>query len=320
MEGARVRTSLLVFVVPCGGCSAANGVAPPEGRGAEARFAPHPAHSVASWVLPAAKVAPLAYVSDYEHDSVAIFNAKTGALLGQIGGLSAPAGLFVDAKHELWVSDSGDSQVFVFARGQTTPKLTLTDPYERPFDAVRCPNGSVYVSNYYNFNTGIGGVSVYAKGSTSPTGSLADPDEFQNYFITCDRKNNVFTTLETGNLESQVDEYAGGNAPAVKIIGVDSAGGIAVNGAGNLVVADPDGHDVAEYTEAGAATGKRFTTPIQDLLFGIAVARGGKTLLAANASGSGIAYALWTGGVAKTYTTTFVEPIGAGYDPTLKGL
>ncbi len=255
-----VRAALCVLVLLCGGCAVANTAAVPDSRGATARFAPHAAQRVPSWILPAAKTAPLAYVSDYEHDSVSIFNATTGAQVGQIGGLSAPAGLFVDGQHELWVSDSGDSQVFVFARGQTSPKLTLTDPSERPFDAVRCPNGTVFVSNYYDFNTQIGGISVYAKGSTSPTGSLADPNEFQNYFITCDRKNNVFTTLELGNLESQVDEYAGGSAPAVKVTGVDSPGGIAVNGAGNLVVADPDGHDIAEYTEAGAATGKSFKT------------------------------------------------------------
>ncbi len=272
-----------------------------------------------SWILPEAKTAPLAYVSDYEHDSVAIFNAKTGASLGQIGGLSAPAGLFVDGRHRLWVANSGGAAVLVFARGTTSPSLTLSDPAERPFDVVQCPSGAVYASNYYNFNTGIGDVAVYAKGSTSPTGSLADPNEFQNYFITCDRHNNVFTTLELGDLASQVDEYAGGAAPAVRILGVDSPGGIAVNAAGNLVVDDPDGHAIAEYTEAGAATGHKFSTSIRELIFDIAIARNGKTVLGANASGSGIAFALWSGTAAKTYTTSFVEPIGAAYDPPAKG-
>ena len=51
------------------------------------------------------------------------------------------------------------------------------------------------------------------------------------------------------------------------------------------------------------------------LLFGIAVARNGKTVLAANASGSGIAYALWSGGIVKTYATSFVEPMGAASIP-----
>jgi hypothetical protein len=328
----RTRLGSLMSVLVVAGCGSSGtsqpiGQSDSHGRSASAThlsalFAAHPhaAGRVASWVLPAAKTAPLAYVSDYEHDSVAIFNATTGAVLGQIGNLAAPAGLFVDGRHRLWVANSGGGDVLIFDRGATSPSVTLSDPNERPFDAVLCPNGTAYVSNYYNFNTGIGGVYVYAKGSTSPTSTLADPNEFQNYFITCDRHNNVFTTLELGNLASQVDEYAGGAAPATKIVGVDSPGGIAVNAGGNLVVDDPDGHRISEYTEAGAATGRKFTTSVQELIFDIAVARNGKTVLGANASGSGIAFSLWSGVAAKTYTTTFVEPLGAAYDPPAKGM
>jgi hypothetical protein len=273
---------------------------------------------VASWIAPAAKSSPLVYVSDFEHDSVSIFDADTSTLLGQIGGLSAAAGLYVDRRHRLWVANSGNDQVLVFDRGATSPSETLSDPQQRPFDAAVCPNGTVYVSNYYSFQTGFGSISVYAKGSTSPTGSLSDPNEFENYFVTCDAKGNVFTTLELGNLANQVDEYAGGAPPALKVLPVDSAGGIVIDKAGNLVVADPDAHTIAEYTESGAATGNTIATGSSRLIFGIALSRNGKSVLGANAGGSGQSFAVWGGTPLLSYVTSFVEPIGAAYDPALR--
>src|ERR1700729_868602 len=159
---------------------------------------------------PAVKRAPLVYVSDYEGDSVAIFDAKSGTPTGKIGGLSAAAGLFVDKHHRLWVANSGAGDVLVFERGATSPSLTLSDPQERPFDVTVCPNGTAYVSNYYILETGLGSISVYRKNQTTSSLSLADPKEYENFFITCDAHDNVFTTLEVAGLASQVDEYPGG--------------------------------------------------------------------------------------------------------------
>ena len=216
----------------------------------------YPVQATRSWMSADTKKAGLVYISDYEHDSVSVFDAKAGTLLGQIGGQSAAAGLYVDKHHRLWVANSGNSQVLVYDRGATTPSLTLLDPSQRPFDTAVCPNGTVYVSNYYSFNTGLGSISVYAKGSTSPTGSLADPNEYQNYFITCDAQGNVFTTLEVAGLASQIDEYPGGAGPAKKIVSVDSSGGIVMDDAGNLVVSDPSAHDHRVYRSWGN-NGKR---------------------------------------------------------------
>jgi hypothetical protein len=280
----------------------------------------HPGRSPSTWVSPKAKKAPLAYISDYEHDSVSIFDSTSGALLGQIGNLSAAAGLFVDSRHRLWVANSGNGNVLVFARGAGSPSKTLSDPSERPFDVAVCPNGTVFVSNYYSTITGLGSISVYAKGSTSPTGTLSDPNEYENYFITCDRQGNVFTTLEVSSLASQVDEYVGGTGQAKKIISVDSAGGIATDGADNLVVDDPDAHSITEYTESGSLTGNSIQTGATRLIFGIAVSRGSKTVLGANAGGYGQSFQLWNGQPLTTYETTFSEPIGAAYDPQQKGL
>ena len=56
------------------------------------------------------------------------------------------------------------------------------------------------------------------------------------------------------------------------------------------------------------------------LLFGISVTRSSKDVLGANAGGSGQSFGLWSGATVKTYTTKFIEPIGAAYDPGQKGI
>ena len=72
--------------------------------------------------------AQLVYVSDGRNNLIDIFD-RNGRQVGEITtGLNAPAGLFVDASHNLWVANGGANNVLVFPRGSTAPTQTLTDP------------------------------------------------------------------------------------------------------------------------------------------------------------------------------------------------
>ena len=204
---------------------------------------------------------PLTYVADFFADSVSVLD-RGANLVGFIGNLSSPNGLFVDANRNLWVANEYGNDVLEFARGATSPKATLADPNEYPVDVTICANGTTYVSNLFDAGpSGTGSISVYAPGSTSPTGALTYPGQDWNYFVTRDAAGNVFTTLIGPDAIPAVVEYPGGSQSAAKNLQIplQFPGGIKMDPAGNLLVNDQQARTVTEYTEAGAPTGKSIT-------------------------------------------------------------
>ena len=113
---------------------------------------------------------PLFYVSSYSEPSqVLIYRqddfAHICGLLTEDAGIELPSGLFVDTHENLWVAEF--NAVLEFAKGATTPELTLGGLTGVPFAVAVDPNdGTVYVAN--NDEAGVPGVQVYAAGSTAP--------------------------------------------------------------------------------------------------------------------------------------------------------
>jgi hypothetical protein len=271
---------------------------------------------------------PLVYVADATANTVTVLNSAGTLLLDVIGGLNTPNGLFVDTQHRLWVANEDANDVLVFDRNKRKASLTLSDTGELPVDVTVCPNGTAYVSNLATVNNGQGNIAVYAAGSTSPTGHLTYPGQGANFFVTCDPAGNVFTTLffDPGRNSAGVVEYPGGAQTGAMSIGVvlQFPGGIKTDPAGNLLVDDQLAHDVAEYTEAGKATGKMFIYGASSDWSDIAMTGDGKLLAGADAILNQVTEVGWPHGQGRRIYRSPVGPdgnftTGIAFDPGQKG-
>jgi hypothetical protein len=287
-----------------------------------------PGPKTKSWMKQPSPLTRLAYMSDYTANTVTVYG-RNASVQGQIGGLSYPQGLFVDSSRNVWVANAGGPTILEYARGSTSPSVTLSDPVGEPADVTVCPNGTVYVSNIVDTSTGTGSIQVYAGGSTSPTGSLFTSGPIvYGLFITCDKAGNVFwdynTTASGGGT---VVGFTGGVQSGLYSLGISTsgyAGGLKVNDAGNLVVGDQSGHTITEYTEAGTPTGNSINTG-SGTIVDIAVTRNSFVVGGADAVGfTGTSWTFPAGAHRQTYpdqappSATF--PIGFAFDPAQKGI
>jgi hypothetical protein len=278
----------------------------------------HSVQQTKSWMTRPDMLARLTYISDNGANNVTVFS-RNGVMQGQIGGLSSPDGIFVDADRSLWVANSGANNVLKFKRGATMPSKTLNDPGGGPNDVTICPNDTVYVSGYGSVS-----IEVYASGSTNPTSTLSFPSELQNDFLTCDAAGNVFATIVDGSFHGGVVEYPGGNqSGATQLpISLQGPGGIKQDNAGNLLITDQSVQTITEYTEAGVPTGNSIHTGFDCLDLG--VSKDGRVvgcaLYVANGTSEGQSYTFPAGAIHRTYSGSFILPYGFGFDPNSTGL
>ncbi len=97
------------------------------------RIVVHPFVDVAAIQATATKI----FVSDAANNVVNIYNTK-GKQLGQLTGFSQPQGLASDAKGNLYVADTNNSQILVYAPPYKKAPKKLADPGYFP-GRRRCP-------------------------------------------------------------------------------------------------------------------------------------------------------------------------------------
>lgn len=95
----------------------------------------------------------LIFSSSYGGNSVDNYLKGTGPnnpVAGSLAGnLSNPQGMGVDEAGDLYVTNSGDENVLVYAGGSTSATGTLNDPNRFPEDVAIAPDGTVYVGNVF---------------------------------------------------------------------------------------------------------------------------------------------------------------------------
>jgi hypothetical protein len=206
---------------------------------------------------------PFAYISDQEANTVTIFGSD-GKIQRQLtDGIKTPEGLFVDPKGNLWVANAGRDNVLEFAPGAKKAELTLEAPGNETSDVAICKDGNVFVA-------GNPALDVYSRGSTTPTRALTFPHAAGFSGVMCDKNGNVFATGII-NYRSGVVEFPGGVKHRAKQlpIALGAPGGIKPDAAGNLLIGDQVANTIAEYTEAGVATGRSITTAFDCIKFGV---------------------------------------------------
>lgn len=191
----------------------------------------------------------LLYVSEPFASAVSISTLTRNAIApsGELTFDGAiPFSLAVDPAKNLYVAvlnPSGPSSVEVFPRGSSKPSKVYTDGVTGPLDIAVDARGTLYVANFVGSSSC--NVLEYAKGSMKPTSVITDVPGCPNG-IAVDANSNLYVTYiyypPTGPWQTDVMKYARDSTKGarlnLKAPGRNDFYGIAVDGSGNLVVAN----------------------------------------------------------------------------------
>lgn len=244
------------------------------------------------------------FVSDAVNNVVNIYN-KSGKQLAQLTGFSEPQGLATDAKGNLYVADTANSRIQIYAPPYTKTPKTLSDPGQYPAGVSVFNNGQfVAVSNIISTSGGAGSVTVYKKGKAGPT--ISNSSFARVYFLSFDAKGNLFVDGSNSNGGVEVGEIAnatkGGKTFNTLTYNnsISFPGGVEVTTKGKIAIDDQNAASIYTYNppKKGSLGTPVATTPI-------------------TGSGDAVTFAfiqsnkdLWTADAVNTDSSEFAYPKG----------
>jgi hypothetical protein len=136
-----------------------------------------PAVGQTSRIAPAAHSSDLLYVSDEGTNDVYVLSYPRERLRRTLTGFTDVAGECVDGAGDVFIVDSGASDIVEYAHGGSTPKATLLDPGYEPIDcAVDPTNGDLAVTNISAGSSKPGNVVLYKSAKGKPKAYYVDPE------------------------------------------------------------------------------------------------------------------------------------------------
>lgn len=166
-----------------------------------------------SWVSPDAKRAPrLLFISDYGAGDVNIFTMPDMALKGTLTGFSYPEGECSDASGNIWIANTGASEMLLYSRTGTLIK-TLAVPYEFPAGcAVNKATGDLAVTNIEDTSGNAGSVMVF-KNATGTPATYTAPNFYLYFFVGYDDEGNLFFDgMDASRVTSYLAELPNGSS------------------------------------------------------------------------------------------------------------
>jgi hypothetical protein len=128
------------------------------------------------------KVKPLLFAANYEDGQILVFDqAKKGdvgtpAYTIDIGKGTAPEGITTDEAGNLYVTNTKNNEVEIFALGAKSPSRTITSGLNGPQDVAVDASGNLYVSNQPGVGSGSDYIVEYPSGSSSPSFTWSPPN------------------------------------------------------------------------------------------------------------------------------------------------
>jgi hypothetical protein len=181
-------------------------------------------------------------VSDDGLNEVLVFD-EAGTLQATLTGFSEPQGMATDRQGNLYIADTADSRVQVYAAGYNTPPTSWSDPGQYPVGVDVRNNGAFgAVTNIIDTNGGPGSVSLYRNGTQVAT--INDANFGRVYFGAFDHSGNFYIdgTDVNGAVFVAVIAHANTGGRTVQYLTTNNAisfpGGIQVNNDGTIDVGD----------------------------------------------------------------------------------
>ncbi|MBV8343600.1 MAG: hypothetical protein JO190_01230 [Candidatus Eremiobacteraeota bacterium] len=263
----------------------------------------------------------LVYVSDHSNNLVDVFDIRGNLRYSITDGVKAPAGLFVDAQHDLWVANPGANNVLVFRRGSTTPSAALHDP-NQPNDVAVCHHRTAFVADSLN----LGGIAVFPPGHKNPTRRLVAQQSGQSgleFYVACDLGGNIFATGVIGASPFPATvgwRHARESGYYLLQPTAQSESGIKATAARTLLIPTytaPSQPALVEFTEAGTPTGRAIHTGGTDLWGDIALDAREEVVFGVDTPNDSVVAREFPGGeLVRTYTNgNLIQPAGVAVDP-----
>jgi hypothetical protein len=118
--------------------------------------------------------------------------------------LGAPQGLFVNGStHDLYVADTGNYEIEVFHRGQTTwykAYADLTNGLQFPVDVTVAADNTVIATNIMNSTNTFGSISTWNKTTGALIGNFPNASNDNDYFLTVQKNGTVYFDDNSGNV------------------------------------------------------------------------------------------------------------------------
>ncbi len=192
------------------------------------------------------------FVTDAGTATVTVWgaNGQLNAIL--FDGIGAdPTGLTTDGAQNLYVANTGFSNVIVYAKPYTSIKSTLNDAGENAEDVAVDKSGLVGVTNYLTTSLMPGSVSFFAKNATQPCKTIQDPNWVYFFNDAFDASGNLFIDGQTVAGATLVGEVSGGcKATSITTLSVGNTisypGGVQVSD-GSILVGDVSKQAIYTY-------------------------------------------------------------------------
>jgi hypothetical protein len=146
------------------------------------------------------------FVSDAANNVVNIYNTS-GKLLGQIAGLSEPQGITSDGKANLYVADTADSDIKIYALPYESAPKVLSDPGEYPVGVCVTYDGQfVAVANVISTTDGPGSILIFKNGKAKR--KIVNSGLERAYSCAFDATGNLFVDGENASGQVVIGEIA----------------------------------------------------------------------------------------------------------------
>lgn len=199
---------------------------------------------------PMARGKPDIFISDVYDGLVNGYDLRTGQLTEQLTGFSLPQTLATDRAGNLYVAATGDSAIYVFPPGATTPSLTLNDDGWYPTGVAVSSKGEVAVSNKFSISYQQGSVAFYKPGQSTAFNLISSSTFSVPVFCVYDAHGNLYVDGGGAYDGSVAEILHGGEGKSFKLLGIDGLGligGIQVAKNGDILVLDQAWDTIYRY-------------------------------------------------------------------------
>jgi hypothetical protein len=327
---AFTMSAILLSTAGLSGCnSSPSQVSPPSSNGATARGHGPPsaaAHGLraghhrsgTSWIKTPLTDRQLLYISDTASDVVDVYGYPSRAPVGQLFGFNEPQGECADSRGDVYVTNTGTSQIYVYPPASGTLLETINDPGGFPVGCAVGPEGELAVTNIFSSSYGPGSISLYNGSNTIPT--IITSPSFENmYFDGFDAKNNLFVDGLNPSGVFQLGKLPSGSNTITPITvsgaSIEYPGGVQVTAGPKVNVGDQLGEVVYRMSEGGVVNGHTSLSGASDcvqgtIVVGKPVSKG--VFICPDAGTADTEFFKYTAGGSPTQTITgFEEPIGS---------
>ena len=168
----------------------------------------------------------LLYVSDTVTSNVYVFFLSKGRTVQTLTGFTDPAGECVDSNGDVFIANTGGSNILEYAHGGTAPIAVLKDPGYFPVGCSIDPtSGNLAVTNLSTSSSTKGDVVIYKSAKGRARGHYTDPAFNEMVLCGYDDAGNLFLDgLSHGSALEFADSLAGAkSSSASRSTGVSRA-------------------------------------------------------------------------------------------------